>query len=481
MITQQLRTLLHLAVLAVIAVLLVAQVESFAASTTTTFKKSPHHYLKPRQQSLSEQQHDTVIIDRDNEDNNDDRVDVVYTDIPMDYQSANIYMSKYYDDYYVTSEDRDVDDDPNPSVPNKGSSPSPSYFRNPPATNHIYNARQLQLKLSSSSKDDATSQENSLAASGRSSLSSLYLKQYGFTLLKSPQPIHTIVDNWEDPKQLTSQFLPVAKKLITDHLYENDQIADMLFWAPNYRPNTQCYYISKVHLDVDFNAYCSGDGKGDEEQLSVDDLLEFATEILLDDNRNDDYVENEQLEFDLHQKWKDSILQGRRFSMVNLWMNVDTESIQNHPIGLYRPIYDTMDTSLDDKNIGPWSSSPPGNVFSAVPQTRPNIQQSKWYCYPQLTPNEIIAFCQYDRDVRQPSDVWHAAIPSADISTDIVPFKGQEGDDITTTQHPPKRPRKSFDVRCLILFDEQVPTTYDRFSPTNHVKTKKPPEEYWIG
>ena len=75
------------------------------------------------------------------------------------------------------------------------------------------------------------------------------------------------------------------------------------------------------------------------------------------------------------------------------------------------------------------------------------------------------------------SDVWHAAIPEEEDEDN----DDDEASTITTLKRQRPRPRKSFDVRCLVLFDEIVPTEYDRFHKSNYVKLSKQPNEYWIG
>ena len=60
----------------------------------------------------------------------------------------------------------------------------------------------------------------------------------------------------------------------------------------------------------------------------------------------------------------------------------------------------------------------------------------------------MIVFYQYDRERNQPSDLWHCAIEVEE---------NEESDCVHR--------RKSFDIRAFIVFDEEVSSIDDRFSP----------------
>ena len=70
---------------------------------------------------------------------------------------------------------------------------------------------------------------------------------------------------------------------------------------------------------------------------------------------------------------------------------------------------------------------------------------ARWYSYPDLTPDELLLFCQYDRDATRPSDLWHCALAST-------------GD------------RTSFDVRTLVVFADRP--VEDRFVRTGALLTR---------
>jgi hypothetical protein len=85
------------------------------------------------------------------------------------------------------------------------------------------------------------------------------------------------------------------------------------------------------------------------------------------------------------------------------------------------------------------------------------MEESGWYVFPNVTRDEVIAFYQYDRNSMQPSDIWHCAI----LSTQHTGGGGKASLTTTTTT----RPRRSFDVRALVVLDESVPRELDRFGP----------------
>jgi len=78
----------------------------------------------------------------------------------------------------------------------------------------------------------------------------------------------------------------------------------------------------------------------------------------------------------------------------------------------------------------------------AFPDVGPS-DESKWYIFPNATPDEVIVFYQYDRNIMQTSDLFHCAISTNKVRT-------CDG-------------RKSFDIRALIIFEEDVPDELDRY------------------
>ena len=129
----------------------------------------------------------------------------------------------------------------------------------------------------------------------------------------------------------------------------------------------------------------------------------------------------------------------RRFAVVNAWRNIDPRSpVCRAPLAVMATRYKDGETSV-------------------VPEASPCTARSRWYVFPEMKADEVLLFMQYDRSADAPSDVWHCALPQM-----------TEGSDVD--QLPPRR---SFEVRCLVIFDEQVPSDRDRFSGTAVPRVKR--------
>merc|ERR1719491_565753 len=85
--------------------------------------------------------------------------------------------------------------------------------------------------------------------------------------------------------------------------------------------------------------------------------------------------------------------------------------------------------------------------LGSFPQDAPDPIRSLWYTYPSMTKDECLLFLQYDRLQSQPSDLWHCALSPNEFNSD--PGSGM--------------PRRSFDIRALVVFEEKVPGELDRF------------------
>lgn len=78
-----------------------------------------------------------------------------------------------------------------------------------------------------------------------------------------------------------------------------------------------------------------------------------------------------------------------------------------------------------------------------------------------MTSDECLLFLQYDRSVRAPSDVWHCALPSV-----------SEGEGAP--------PRRSMELRALVVFEERVPHNDDRFNGAAVPRVRRLTEELWV-
>lgn len=116
------------------------------------------------------------------------------------------------------------------------------------------------------------------------------------------------------------------------------------------------------------------------------------------------------------------IAAGRRFAIVNAWRNADSKPIARAPLALL-------------------ATSPNSGRF---PTDSPDRSQRRWYTFPAMTGDEWLLFKQYDRSLARTSDVWHCAL--AAVGDAAAP------------------PRRSFEIRAFVLFDEVVPEDLDRFA-----------------
>ena len=81
------------------------------------------------------------------------------------------------------------------------------------------------------------------------------------------------------------------------------------------------------------------------------------------------------------------------------------------------------------------------------------MERSRWYVFPRMTSDEVLLFTQFDRSAEYPGDTWHSALPS------VAEQRAAE-----EPAEEPLPPRRSFEVRCLVVFEEMVEHGCDRFS-----------------
>jgi hypothetical protein len=139
----------------------------------------------------------------------------------------------------------------------------------------------------------------------------------------------------------------------------------------------------------------------------------------------------------------------KRFAIINFWRNINDEPVSSSPLAILSTRYNN-----DEHERSRWSG---------LPNTRPNMNNSRYYIFPQATKDEVIVFYQYDRNARQTSDMWHCAIKQQQQQNG----GGKEAS---------IRPRRSFDIRALVVFDETVPDELDRFH-SDRIRPKLTMEE----
>jgi hypothetical protein len=216
------------------------------------------------------------------------------------------------------------------------------------------------------------------------------LKHCGFTLLSSSsyQKNDTMITDWNNLDQIQDLYLPQLQRLLTE-IYETHgrTIRHVIFWNPMLR------------------------GK-DNEQLRPPRETKITPTA--------GFASSPHIDMDIIHDIRDNHC---GFAVVNAWRNVGSRPVTNDPLGIFAVKYD--------------------DSLVAFPEAAPNMDRSAWYVFSNMMPNEILVFCQYDRDVAWPSDLWHCSLTRPNES-----------------DYPS---RESFDLRCFIVFDEAVPPDQDRY------------------
>eukprot|EP00304_Pavlova_gyrans_P007120 CAMPEP_0206054862 /NCGR_PEP_ID=MMETSP1466-20131121/39035_1 /ASSEMBLY_ACC=CAM_ASM_001126 /TAXON_ID=44452 /ORGANISM="Pavlova gyrans, Strain CCMP608" /LENGTH=360 /DNA_ID=CAMNT_0053430083 /DNA_START=1 /DNA_END=1083 /DNA_ORIENTATION=+ len=295
------------------------------------------------------------------------------------------------------------------------------FFSNDEAWEPIYDARQGVFN-----DDEGATQPASLDTCG-------------FTICDAP----SFVDDWSNLESVKTRYIPELERVMRKALRSEGPIRDLIFWnpmlrgedwspehvagqgySPDRRETARSMIAAVAHLDTDMLAY-DGDAHGFArlvERNSVDVLVRGQPPSGAPLGEKGHAIAH-------------AIRGGQRFAIVNAWRNVDPSSpIRRAPLALL---------------ASRWKTEESGRPL-VVPEAPPRPEASRWYVFPEMTVNEVLLFKQFDRCVDFQSDIWHCALPGV----------GAEEDD--TTRAPPRR---SFEVRALVLFDDNpVPAASDRFT-----------------
>ncbi|CAJ1938920.1 unnamed protein product [Cylindrotheca closterium] len=365
----------------------------------------------------------------------------------VDYSAANEYIRAHYGDQ-------------SPRLP--------LYFEQEESIETVHDARCGVPCTTTAAATTTTNKENPLIGDDTTTNTVASLKTCGFTLVSPPaiSPEDVQQNNWNNLEWIQRNRLPQWRKSLKQ-LYNHDApnhqrtIRHMLFWNPmlrgpprkpittttpynnDYGGNTESFsstpkasYAALPHIDMDVNAYDNF-----EDFL---DLMENNEVEILDASDGGTLSANQERIRQRRQDILDSIQNKHRgFAIVNAWCNVGKHPVRKDPLGLFSVQYD------DDKTT---------SSIAAFPMAAPNMNKSHWYAFSDMIPNEVLYFCQYDRDTSWPSDLWHCSL-----------------DGIVTTKHQGQQtnlpPRESFDIRCLLVFDEEVPLEQDRFQRANRLSS----------
>jgi hypothetical protein len=233
------------------------------------------------------------------------------------------------------------------------------------------------------------------------------MESTGFTLVHAP----TKTTEWSNVSHVRATYLPELEHIIRDN-FKGSMISHVIFFNPMLRgedllpsrPDDSSISPSSsialsTHIDADIGAYPDIEG--------VVNLIEknrIDTGLFPRDELNQ------------------ALKKGGRFAIVNAWRNIGSFPIERYPLALFATRY---------------------TGSKAFPDGVLDFLRSRWYTFPNMEQDELLLFRQYDRDVSHPSDLWHCAL------------------NVVGDANAP--PRQSFDVRCFIVFDEDVPADRDRF------------------
>ena len=249
---------------------------------------------------------------------------------------------------------------------------------------------------------------------------------------------HQKVD-WTNSTSIRQIYLPALEKAVrfayegsrNDGVDNSSEVEQVFFWCPTLRrenavptardassENTpQSGYVTTAHIDTCVDAY-----------KSLADLVHVVNQNRFPETNS---LPVSALVHALQQHGQ----QQQRFAIVNAWRNIGTAPVQHAPLAFLPMRYYNNHHRRDP---------------TAFPYGVPDFSTSRWYTYPQLQPDEVLLFAQYDRDAAFPSDLWHCAL----TNTNVV---GREA-----TPNVPAR--ESFDVRCLVVFKDKVEAERDRWS-----------------
>ena len=227
-----------------------------------------------------------------------------------------------------------------------------------------------------------------------------------------PSPLHEQI-NWSNVQDIKQSYIPHLEKIIHD-IFPN--LMGYCFWNPmvrgeslistrDERSKTPTANIAPmVHIDTDIGAF---------------DLKEFLDIVDKNSVHQSTTIETSESFMQMAERAVES---NKRFLILNFWRNIGDDPVSSAPLTILSTRYDSS--------------------ALAFPDARPS-KESKWFMFPNATRDEVIVFFQYDRNMMQVSDLFHCAI--------------------ATNNNTMGDGRKSFDIRVLIVLNEDVPDELDRY------------------
>jgi hypothetical protein len=301
------------------------------------------------------------------------------------------------------------------------------------------------------------------------------LDECGFELFHSP----TKMSNFRNLTELKQIYEPELRNLISKALVltasdvndgddcdantekeQQQQILSIHFWHPVLRgeevpleprsstKSAASPIATMAHIDTDVGAY-GVDG--------VCNLVDKNQLLDLKNNDNDSDNGNDNNDYSIFEELLDACQHEDRHRVVllNIWRPL--VPVTSSPLGIFATQYDIRSTTNSNPNDETENISDDETTTAIIPthtifpNAVPNFNTSRWYIYSNMQPDECLIFKQYDRRIDKVSDLWHCAL-TVDIDDD---------DDDDKRAHT--RPRKSFDIKAMVVLKEQVPRHLDRF------------------
>jgi hypothetical protein len=250
------------------------------------------------------------------------------------------------------------------------------------------------------------------------------LDDCGFELFKAP----TQVRDFADLKDVQAHYINELQELIPKALGVDEEDIEMIvLWHPTMRGEELSVgsrqedrpglgpIASRAHIDTDVGAFG----------------LE-GTCNLIDKNRVDAIGPNGKKA--MSSSIKDDLLEAcedqHRMILMNIWRPL--VPVSTAPLGVLATQYDP-------------ALSPQEAVF---PKVAPSREGSQWYIFSNMQPDECLIFKQYDRQLDKVSDIWHCALNVQETEPKL---------------NKNTLPRKSFDIKAMVVLKQQVPPELDRF------------------
>mmetsp|Transcript_34198 Transcript_34198/g.82336 ORF Transcript_34198/g.82336 Transcript_34198/m.82336 type:complete len:496 (-) Transcript_34198:274-1761(-) len=296
---------------------------------------------------------------------------------------------------------------------------------------------------------------------GEKKIAAPRLDECGFELKHSP----TRVSNFRNLTELKHVYEPELNKLIHEALGlkssnddnddGDDDVLAIHFWHPVFRgeeialePRTDeesasSPIASMAHIDTDVGAY---EPTGVCNLVDKNRLLPLSTDqIDKAGESTTNSIYDELLELCQHED-------RYRVILFNIWRPL--APVFSAPLGIFATQYEDSTKAQSDGIAGAGdTTSHPSPMF---PTSVPDFDTSRWYIYDQMQPDECLIFKQYDRRTDKMSDLWHCAL--------TIDYDDSDSDH---RQHKdarlPPPPRRSFDIKAMVILKETVPKNLDRF------------------